>query len=253
MRKKIVAGNWKMNTTLDEASRLASEIASQAEELSEDVDIVLIPPFTNLAAVCAVLKQTSVAVGAQNLHWERSGAYTGEISAEMIASCGARYVVIGHSERRQLFGETDESVFKKLKAALEAGLFPIVCVGETLDERNRENTFRVVEKQLRGAFEDLSKDEFHRVVIAYEPVWAIGTGLNATPEQAQEVHKYIRNLVVELSDEACGQNIRIQYGGSVKPENAAELMSQPDVDGALVGGASLNGDSFYRIIKAAIH
>jgi triosephosphate isomerase len=170
----------------------------------------------------------------------------------MIASCGAKYVTIGHSERRQLFGETDQTVNRKLKSALSAGLLPIVCVGETLEEREQEKTYRVVEEQLRGAFEEITADDLAKVVVAYEPVWAIGTGLNATPAQAQEVHQYIRTLVAELSDETCASGMRIQYGGSVKPDNAHELLGQPDVDGALVGGASLDAESFNQIVRAAV-
>ena len=252
MRKSIIAGNWKMNKTVAEAAVLVSDLKKMVEDLLGQVDVVVIPPYTALLEVCIVLKGSNIVVGAQNMFWEESGAYTGEISAEMIKSTGAEYVIIGHSERRQLFAETNEIVNKKLKAALSVGLLPIVCVGETLKQRKQNITQEVVETQLRGAFQDILKNSYKNIIIAYEPVWAIGTGLNATPEQAEEVHQFIRKLLQELATDELASKMRIQYGGSVKPDNARDLLGQPDVDGALVGGASLDATSFVEIIKAAL-
>ena len=196
-----------------------------------------------------VLNESNIGLGAQNVFWEDSGAFTGEISAPLLKEIGVQYVIIGHSERRQYFGETDETVNKKIKAVLAHGLTPIVCVGEVLKERESDQTFDVIQRQCEGAFSGLTAGEMEKIIIAYEPVWAIGTGKTATPAQAQDVHKFIRGLLAELYDEDVAQTVRIQYGGSVKPENSAELMSQPDIDGALVGGASLKADSFIGIIK----
>jgi len=252
MRKKIVAANWKMNMTLAESSRFIESFLLDAADI-RDVEIVIVPPFTALAKVTELLenKSQSIRVGAQNMHWERNGAFTGEISAALLRDLFVHYVILGHSERRRLFGESDEIVNKKVRAAHEATLRPIVCVGETLEQRDKGNVEKILSIQLRGSLKDLSEKELHETVIAYEPVWAIGTGLNATPEQAQEAHAFIRHTLREMSDEATADRIRIQYGGSVKPENARELMSQPDIDGALVGGASLDSRSFAEIVKAA--
>ncbi len=249
MRKRIIAGNWKMNKTLDEAIDLARAIKDKAADV-QNVDVILCPPFTNLSSVVDVVKGTNIGVGAQNLHWEENGAFTGEISADMLRSVGCKYVIIGHSERRQYFGEIDETVNKKIKAALAAGLVPIVCVGETLEERQADKTDEVVETQIKGAFKDISSSDAERMVVAYEPVWAIGTGKVATPQQAQDVHAFTRSLFKAIYSEQVAETVRIQYGGSMKPGNAAELLANPDVDGGLIGGASLDADSFMGIINA---
>src|SRR5881394_3169730 len=251
MRKKIVAANWKMNMTQGEATAFVSTFLLEIGE-SRDVEIVLVPPFTAIAAVNAALENAQhVKVGAQNMHWERSGAFTGEISPAMLRDLFVRYVVLGHSERRTLFGETDEMVNRKVRAAHEATLRPIVCIGETLEQRDKGNVEKILSIQLRGSLAGLTPKELQETVIAYEPVWAIGTGRNATPQQAQEAHAFIRKTLREMSDEATADRIRIQYGGSMKPENARDLMTQPDIDGALVGGASLDPRSFAQIVKAA--
>jgi triosephosphate isomerase len=251
MRKKIVAANWKMNMTQAEAARFVEVVLLELAEIS-DVDVVIVPPFTAIPKVTELLGESpSIKIGAQNMHWERSGPFTGEISAALLRDLFVRHVVLGHSERRSLFGETDEIVNKKVHAAHEATLRPIVCVGETLDQREAGDVEKVLSKQLRGSLAGLGAKELHDTVVAYEPVWAIGTGRNATPAQAQEAHAFIRSILTELSDEATGDKIRIQYGGSVKPDNARELMTQPDIDGALVGGASLDPRSFAQIVNAA--
>ncbi len=251
MRKKIVAANWKMNMLQAEAAEFVKDLLLELGEISE-VEVVIVPPFTAIAKVAEALsKAQGIRVGAQNMHWERSGAFTGEISAGMLRDLFVRYVVLGHSERRQLFGETDEIVNRKMRAAHEANLRPIVCVGETLEQRDRGSVEKILALQLRGSLAGVSAKELLETVIAYEPVWAIGTGRNATPEQAQEAHAFIRQMLRELSDEATAARVRIQYGGSVKPENAAALMWQRDIDGALVGGASLDPRSFAEIVRAA--
>jgi triosephosphate isomerase (TIM) len=252
MRKKIVAANWKMNMTLGESARFVESFLLDVADI-RDVDIVIIPPFTAIAKVTELLEKTaqSIRVGAQNMHWERNGAFTGEISAALLRDLFVHYVVLGHSERRRLFGETDEIVNKKVRAAHEATLRPIVCVGETLEQRDKGNVEKILSIQLRGSLKDLTEKELQETVIAYEPVWAIGTGRNATPQQAQEAHAFIRHILGKMSDEGTAERIRIQYGGSVKPENARDLLSQPDIDGALVGGASLDPRSFAQIVKAA--
>ncbi len=249
MRKKIIAANWKMNMTLGES---ASFLETFLLELGDEkrVDVVLAPPFTALAQVSERLERVqSVKLGAQNMHWEKPGAFTGEISSDMLRDLFVRFVILGHSERRSLFGETDETVNRKTKAALAASLKPIVCVGETLEQRDAGEVERVLEGQLRGSLEGLSPKELEEVVIAYEPVWAIGTGRTATPEQAQEAHAFVRAQLARMSSQPTADRVRIQYGGSVKAANAAELMSQPDIDGALVGGASLDPRGFAEIIK----
>ncbi|NCC51445.1 MAG: triose-phosphate isomerase [Spartobacteria bacterium] len=250
MRKPIVAGNWKMNKTIAEATDL---VAGIKRELSEpvDVDVVLCPPYTTLKSVGEEIKGSQIDLGAQNMHWAESGAYTGEVSASMLREVFCHYVILGHSERRQYFAETDESVNKKAKAALAAGLLPIVCVGETLEQREAGDTEKVVEAQVRGSLADLGADGMLKTVVAYEPVWAIGTGLTASPEQAQEVHAFIRGILADMVDETVAQSVRIQYGGSMKPSNAKELMGQPDIDGGLIGGAALDAKSFAEIIRAA--
>lgn len=251
MRKPIIAGNWKLNNTSKEALELVTLLKRDLIDI-DAVDIVVCPVFTVLAEVKDVLFETNIGVGAQNLYWEDSGAFTGEVSAPMIKDTGAQYVIIGHSERRQFFGETNETVNKKIKAALKHGLIPIVCIGEVLAEREANKTFDVIQNQCDGSLANLSKEEFEKMVIAYEPVWAIGTGKTATPEQAQEVHQFIRQWIQKQYGESTASVLRIQYGGSVKAENIAELMAKPDIDGALVGGASLKADSFTKIIKNSL-
>ena len=251
MRKKIIAGNWKMNKTVAEAESLATAVKRELEAEAK-VDVVLCPPFTAINKVSEVISGTQLAVGAQNMHFEASGAYTGEISAEMLREQYCRYVILGHSERRQYFGETDASVNQKTKAALVAGLIPVVCVGETLEEREAGRIEAVITAQIRDGLADIEAADLKKIVVAYEPVWAIGTGKTATPEQAQEVHKLIRDLLAKLSDQATADAIRIQYGGSMKPANALELLSKPDIDGGLIGGAALDANSFVEIVKAAL-
>lgn len=249
MRTKFVAGNWKMNKTVEEARALVSLIGKDLNNLT-NVEIVLCPPAMSIVAVANLVGGTKIGVGAQNLHWEPKGAFTGEISAEMIREfCG--YVIIGHSERRTYFHETDQSVSKKVKAALQAGLIPIVCVGETLEENQSGKTSAVVRSQVMNGLNTISSDEASQIIIAYEPVWAIGTGLASSPEDAQNVHKnIIRKALSELFGEQTAEKIRILYGGSVTAVNAAEFFNQPDIDGALVGGASLKAE-FVEIAKAA--
>src|SRR5438477_8891632 len=251
MRKKIIAANWKMNMTQAESARFVESMLLDLGDIT-DVEVVVVPPFTAIAKVMEALgKAQNIKVGAQNMHWERSGAFTGEISAALLRDLFVHYVVLGHSERRTLFGENDKIVNRKVRAAHEATLRPIVCVGETLEQRDKGNVEKILSIQLRGSLKDLGEKELHETVVAYEPVWAIGSGRNATPQQAQEAHAFIRHTLREISDEATADRIRIQYGGSVKPENARDLMTQPDIDGALVGGASLDPRTFAQIVKAA--
>ena len=251
-RKPIVAGNWKMNNTVAEALALVAEIKRQAAE-SKGVEIVLCPPFTALQAVSNAISGTAIGLGAQNMHWEKAGAFTGEVSAAMLRELYCHYVIIGHSERRMLFGETDAAVNRKVKTALASNLRPIVCVGETLQQRQASQTETVIRTQVLNGLKDIGPDQFAPVIMAYEPVWAIGTGMTATPDQAQDVHKFIRSLLQEMAGERVAQTVRIQYGGSVKPENAAALLSRHGVDGALIGGASLNADQFLAIMRAGIN
>ena len=251
MRKKIVAANWKMNMLQAEAAEFVKDLLLEIGDMSA-VEVVIVPPFTAIAKVVESLgKAQNIKVGAQNMFWEHSGAFTGEISAPMLRDLFVRYVVLGHSERRQMFGETDEIVNRKVRAALEATLRPIVCVGETLGQREKGSVEKILSLQLRGSLAGLKSKEFQETVIAYEPVWAIGTGRNATPQQAQEAHAFIRATLTELSDASTAGRMRIQYGGSVKVANARAIMSQPDIDGALVGGASLEARSFAQIVQAA--
>ncbi|RLD18502.1 MAG: triose-phosphate isomerase [Caldiserica bacterium] len=247
MRKPIIAGNWKMHKTLKEAEELANGIRDSAGNL-QDREIVLCPPFTALLTVKNAVSSSNIKVGAQDMFWEDEGAYTGEVSGKMLMDIGCEYVIIGHSERRKYFGENDQTVNKKVKKALDTGLTPIVCVGETLEEREKGITMSVVRKQVLDGLKEIEKEKAKNIVIAYEPVWAIGTGKTATPEQAQEVHAYIRKLLGEIWDNEIAENIRILYGGSIKPENIKDLMKEPDIDGGLVGGASLKADSFLKII-----
>ncbi len=248
MRKPIIAGNWKMFKTAKEAAAVINELKGKVSDV-KDREVVICPVFTALESAVAAAKGSNVKIGAQNLFWEEKGAFTGEIAPNMIKDLGCEYVIIGHSERRQYFGETDETVNKKINAALKAGLTPIVCCGEMLADREANKTFSVIETQLKGGLKDLTKEQMLKLVIAYEPVWAIGTGKTATPEQAQEVHAFIRGLLAKLFDKDVAAATRILYGGSVKPDNMAELMKKEDIDGGLVGGASLEADSFSKIVK----
>ena len=250
MRKKVIAGNWKMNNDLTETQNLISKLSSGLSKEKVNSDVIVCPPFTSLMEASSLLKNTSIKLGAQNMYYEDSGAYTGEVSASMLKSVGCEYVILGHSERRTIFGETDEVINKKIKKALESGLKPIFCIGETLAEREKNVTIDVIKKQLTVGLNDISEENLSKIIIAYEPVWAIGTGRNATPEQAEDVHKYIRGWIKEKYSPNAAENLVIQYGGSVKPDNAKELLSQKDIDGALVGGACLKADSFISIIKA---
>ncbi len=245
-RTPLIAGNWKMNKTAAEAVALATEICAGADDPA--VDALVAPPFTALGPVAKALAGSKVLLAGQNMHSEPSGAFTGEIAPPMLKDVGCSHVILGHSERRQLFGETDEGVAKKTKVALDSGLLPISCVGETLDERESGKTMDVVGRQVDAILKALSADEAARIVIAYEPIWAIGTGKVATPEQAQEVHAFIRSRIAAAHGQRVADGLRILYGGSVKPDNVKGLMALPDVDGALVGGASLKADSFLKLV-----
>jgi triosephosphate isomerase len=247
-RRPLIAGNWKMYKTPDEAAETAKQLVRHAGAVT-DIDMMIAPTFIALAAVFAAIKNSPIALGAQNLYWENEGAYTGEISAPMLKSAGCQYCIIGHSERRQYFGETDETVNKKIKASIKAGLQPVFCVGETEKERESGQTLSILDKQIKKGLEGLVLAQLDSLIIAYEPVWAIGTGKTATDDQAQEVHRFIRSLVKNNFGRALSDSIRILYGGSVKPDNIASLMAMSDIDGALVGGASLGAESFSQIIK----
>ncbi len=247
-RTPIIAGNWKMNKTAAEARDLATKLAPLVAGV-KNREIVLGPPFTALPAVSEAIKGTSITLAGQNLHWEDKGAFTGEISAEMLLDSGCKYVIIGHSERRQYFGETDETVNRKVRQALKKGLLPIMCVGETLAEREAGKLNEVISRQVTGGLKDVGAEDMKKIVIAYEPVWAIGTGRTATPEQAEEVHALIRQKVKSLYNAEIAEGLRIQYGGSVTPDNVSALMAKPDIDGALVGGASLKPESFAALVN----
>lgn len=247
-RTPLIAGNWKMYKTNSEAVQTAGRLVELVADTS-DVDVMIAPVFIAIDPVSRVVKGSRVGLGAQNLYWEKEGAYTGEISADMLVSAGCRYVIIGHSERRQYFGESDESVNKKISAAVAADLIPVFCIGETEAERESGNTFSVLDKQVKDGLKGKVVEDLGSLVIAYEPVWAIGTGKTATSDQAQEAHQYIRSLIEGIFGTALADSVRILYGGSVKPANVAELMAMPDIDGALVGGASLDAESFSRIVK----
>ena len=248
MRKPIFAGNWKMNTTVTESLDLANRVKGLMGDVTS-VDVVVCPPFPSLLEVSKILKGSSIGLGAQNMHWEPMGAYTGEVSAKMILTVGCQYVILGHSERRLHFGESDEGVRRKVMAALEGGLTPIVCLGERMEERESGLTKQIVERQLSEVADGLRHTEMQNVIFAYEPVWAIGTGKSASPEMANEVHQYLRQLLKTVYNEDVASVVRILYGGSVNEKNAAALLLQPDIDGALVGGASLKAESFCEIIK----
>ncbi|MCP4487580.1 MAG: triose-phosphate isomerase [Gammaproteobacteria bacterium] len=247
-RIPLIAGNWKMYLSRIEAVELASAVAAASKGLS-DREVMIAPSFISLADVREAVIDTSVRVAAQNVAWEKQGAFTGEVSPPMLRDVGAEMVILGHSERRHVFGEDNAMINRRLLGALKFDLTPILCVGETLEEREQENTFKVVEEQLSQGLKGVSAEKTNRVVVAYEPVWAIGTGKTATKEQAQEVHAFIRRTLAALYEKTLADTVRILYGGSVKPENVDSLMAQPDVDGALVGGAALQAESFDRIIN----
>ncbi len=250
MRRAVIAGNWKLNKLIGEAEQLVDELRPLVADVT-DVDIVVCPPFTAMAAVRARIKDSNIALGAQNVYHETAGAYTGEVAPEMLIDAGCTYTIVGHSERRKYFGETDACVNKKVRAALAAGLRVMVCVGETLEQREAGQMEAVVEREVRDGFADMTSDDMANVVIAYEPIWAIGTGRTATPEQANEMHGFIRELLAKQFGAECAENVIIQYGGSVKPDNARDLMAQEHVDGALVGGASLDAAGFAEIVRSA--
>jgi triosephosphate isomerase len=251
MRTPVIAGNWKMHKTEEETFQLASDLKQRLNGI-KGVQVIICPPFTSLSAAKKGIENSSISLGAQNMHWEEKGAYTGEVSPAMLLTAGCKYVIIGHSERRSLFFETDDWVNAKVKSALKFNLTPIICVGERLEQREANKTEQVVEIQVEGAFKDLTAPEAEKTVIAYEPIWAIGTGKTATPEQANQVHMFIRELLSSKYGKECAEKINILYGGSVKPENSGELLSMTDIDGALVGGASLDADSFEKIVRSAI-
>lgn len=247
MRTPIIAGNWKMNNTIREALTLIDGI--KKHNLNHNVDVVVCVPFTCINEVAKSIKDTNIKLGAQNMHWEDKGAFTGEVSPKMLIELGVEYVIIGHSERRTFFNETDDAVNKKIKAALINDLKPIVCIGETLDERESNRQEEIVKSQLLKALDGVNKEDIKKIIIAYEPIWAIGTGKTASSEDANSMCEFIRNIIAKIYDEEEKQTIRIQYGGSVKPDNIKEIMSMPDIDGALVGGASLKAEDFVKLIN----
>jgi triosephosphate isomerase len=250
MRKPVIAGNWKMNKTNTETEIFFEEIKKILKEnIDNEVNIVICPPFTSLQTAVQYSQDTNIKIGSQNVYWEKSGAYTGEVSISMLKDIGVEYCIIGHSERRALFCETDETVNKKIKAVLSNNLIPIVCVGETLEQREKGKTYDVCGNQVEKALYDIQNEELEKIIIAYEPIWAIGTGKTASAEDAEKVILYIREKIADLYSENTASRICIQYGGSVKPENTAELMKMPNIDGALVGGASLKPQSFAEIIE----
>jgi triosephosphate isomerase (TIM) len=249
MRKKVIAGNWKMNMDLHQSQKLVSEIINGLGK-DNKAEVIVCPPFTSLNEVSSLLKGTQVKLGAQNMYYEESGAYTAEISADMLKSVGCEYVILGHSERRVIFNESDELINKKVKTAISKGLKPIFCIGELLEQRESGETMKVVSSQIEKGLEGITAEQMKFVIVAYEPVWAIGTGKTATPQQAQDVHLFIRELVAKKFSTSVAENLIIQYGGSVKPDNSGELLSQKDIDGALVGGACLKADSFLSIVAS---
>ncbi|NTW48851.1 MAG: triose-phosphate isomerase [Chlorobiales bacterium] len=251
MRKKIVAGNWKMNKTPVEAIALSSELMRHLDGAKLNCEVVIAPTFLALQSVAEAIRNSHIKLAAQNCHYENDGAYTGEVSTAMLKSVGCEYVILGHSERRQYFGETDETVNRKVKKVLAEGMKVIMCVGETLEQRESNVTNQVIEKQVRGGLASVSLSDMANLVIAYEPVWAIGTGKNATSEQAEEVHLFIRGIVAGLYGQSVADDLCIQYGGSVKPSNAKELFSMPNIDGGLIGGASLKAEDFMGIVRSA--
>ncbi|HED37669.1 MAG TPA: triose-phosphate isomerase [Ignavibacteria bacterium] len=250
MHRKVIAGNWKMNNDITASQNLITKLTAGLGNEKLNCDVIICPPFTSLYEAYSLLKETKIKLGAQNMYYEESGAFTGEISADMLKSAGCEYVILGHSERRSIFGETDEMINKKIKKALQKKLNPIFCVGETLKQRESGITKEIIRKQLNGGLYQISIVELNNIIVAYEPVWAIGTGKTATPSQAQEVHRFIRNFIAGKYTTEAAEKLVIQYGGSVKPENAPDLLTLSDIDGALVGGACLNADSFISIIKS---
>jgi triosephosphate isomerase len=251
MRKKVIAGNWKMNNDLSESQSLISKLITGLSNEKVNCDVIVCPPYTSLSEANSLLKNSVIKLGAQNMYFEENGAFTGEISASMLKSTGCEYVILGHSERRTIFGETDQVINKKIIKALQSGLLPIFCVGETLQERESDETNNIIKRQITEGLKNISSADMQKIIIAYEPVWAIGTGKTASPQQAEDVHAFIRGLVKSLYSNEIADELVIQYGGSVKPDNAKELLSQKDIDGALVGGACLKSESFIGIIKAA--
>ncbi len=247
MRKAIIAGNWKMNKTPDEARALVEELIPLVADA--ECEVVVCPPFVDLCPVSKAIKGTNIHLGAQNIHWAKSGAFTGEISADMLIKFGVEYAIVGHSERRQYFGETDATVNMRAKAALENGITPIICVGESLEQRERGETDEFVASQVRGALEGISADDARRIVIAYEPIWAIGTGRTATAEMAEETIIVIRKTLRSIFGNDAAETVRIQYGGSMNPQNAASLMAMENIDGGLIGGASLKAEDFSKVVK----
>ena len=248
LRRPLIAGNWKMFKTGPEAVETTDRLVKLLST-TIDVDVMIAPPFTALALVSDMLKKTPISLGAQNLFWEAEGAFTGEISASMLVSAGCRYVIVGHSERRQYFGETDETVNKKIKAAVKNDLIPVMCIGESETERESKQTFSVLDRQVQKGLKGFSADEMETLVIAYEPIWAIGTGKTATADQAQEIHLFLRAMLGKKFGNKLAKSIRILYGGSVKPDNITNLMTMPDIDGALIGGASLEPETFSKIVQ----
>lgn len=251
MRIKVIAGNWKMNNDLNESKDLISKLLAGLKNSNANCEVVICPPFTSLSEASAMIKGSTIKLGAQNLHQEENGAFTGEVSAKMLLNTGCEFVIIGHSERRTIFTESDELINKKIIRALKNNLKPIFCVGELLEEREKNITEQVIKSQVLKGLENFSVGGLKNLIIAYEPVWAIGTGKTATPQQAEEVHHFIRKLIENHFSEEFAENLRILYGGSVKPDNSNNLLSQKNIDGALVGGACLNADSFLNIIKSA--
>jgi triosephosphate isomerase (TIM) len=251
MRRKVVAGNWKMHKNYSEAVSLVSDLKNELINENLKCDVIVCPPFTFLEAAHTVVKSSEIQLGAQNMHFEEKGAFTGEVSAEMLKSVGCEYVILGHSERRKIFEESDETINKKVRAALAAGLRPIFCIGETLEEREGGKMFDVLGTQLKEGLKEVDAEGMGKIIVAYEPVWAIGTGKTATPDQAEEAHQFVRKTLGEIFDDAVAEKTVIQYGGSVKPNNAAELLAKENIDGALVGGACLEAESFLEIVRAA--
>lgn len=251
MRKLFIAGNWKMNKTISETVELVNSLKREVSDI-EGVDIVICPVFISLSEAADLVIDSNIGLGAQNVYWQEKGAFTGEVSPMMLKDAGCKYVIIGHSERRKYFGETNDTVLKKINAVQSVGLIPIVCVGETLEERDNKKTIEVIEKQLQEGLKGINEDNLEKIIIAYEPVWAIGTGKTATPEQAEEIHKFIRDWIQEKYSLDLSEEVRIIYGGSVKASNAKELMSQKNIDGALVGGASLESQLFVELIKNSL-
>jgi triosephosphate isomerase len=252
MRKTLIAGNWKMNNDVEQSLKLVESLIELSNIFDENVDVLICPAYTSLYAVKQAINGTKIKIGAQNMHFEDKGAYTGEVSPVMLKNIGIEYVIIGHSERRQYFSETDEIVNKKLKSALKYDIIPILCVGETLEQREEKKEKETVKNQIIKAFKDIEPSDAKKITVAYEPIWAIGTGINATNEQANEMASFIRKCISEIYDNVFADKIIIQYGGSVKGDNAKDLLSQTDIDGALVGGASLKADEFLKIINYAM-